>query len=307
MYSRFAIACLFFSILGMQPSAFGQPKPTKVSVGDDVVLHYVERGKGDPAIFVHGVGADLSFWKWQVDAFSEAGYRAIAYSRRYNYPNQNKLRSNHSAVVEAEDLASLIKQLKLPKAHVVGFSYGAHTSLMLALKYPELVRTVTLAEAPIASWLEDLPEPHSKAAKSQWKRLMGKGVEPARKAFADGENEKAIRSMVDAISGEGKYDGLQGFVKKQFQRNVAEIKALVTSDNLYPPVDREQVKRLAVPTLILSGSESVATARFTDPELVRLIPRKMRKRVVLEEATHIMWVEQPVQSREAVLEFIRDK
>ena len=270
-------------------------------------MHYVERGEGEPVIFVHSLGSDLTFWKWQLDAFSQAGYRAIAYSRRYNHPNQNKPEPNHSAVVEADDLAALIKKLKLPKAHVVGFSYGAYTTLMLALEHPELVRTATLAEAPIASWLEDLPGRNSEAGKKQLKRLMSGGVMPARKAFEAGEDENAIRLMLDAIGGEGKYDGLQEFVKKQFLRNVNEMRALVTSDNLYPPVDREKVRQLAVPTLILSGSESVATSRFTDSELLRLIPKKMRKQVVLEGATHIMWVEQPVQSREAVLEFIRGR
>ena len=64
---------------------------------------------------------------------------------------------------------------------------------------------------------------------------------------------------------------------------------------------------LVVPTLSLSGSESWDTAKMTDLELERLIPERSRKRVVSQGAMHIMWLEQPVQYRDAVLEFIREK
>jgi pimeloyl-ACP methyl ester carboxylesterase len=89
-----------------------------------VELHYVERGRGVAVIFVHGSLGDYSTWDAQLGPYAET-YRAIAYSRRYNDPNTNRLRPNHSAVVEAEDLAAFIKALDLGKVHVVGHSYGA--------------------------------------------------------------------------------------------------------------------------------------------------------------------------------------
>lgn len=61
----------------------------KVTV-DGVELHYEERGQGEPVIFVHGSLSDGSYWHDQIAAFAEAGFRAISYSRRYNFPNKNK-------------------------------------------------------------------------------------------------------------------------------------------------------------------------------------------------------------------------
>ena len=87
----------------------------KVSIEEGVSLHYFERGKGDPIIFVHGLTGDLTVWRRQLDGFASNGYRAISYSRRYNYPNRNNLLASekHSAVREADDLAALIRKLNL--------------------------------------------------------------------------------------------------------------------------------------------------------------------------------------------------
>ena len=56
----------------------------------------------------------------------------IAYSRRYNYPNNNAEIPDHSAIVEARDLAALLDALKLERVHIVGYSYGALTALFFA-------------------------------------------------------------------------------------------------------------------------------------------------------------------------------
>ena len=290
-----------------QSVAFCQEVPQKVPIGDGVALHYIERGEGEPIIFIHGLMSDYSFWTRQLEGFARENYRAIAYSRRYNHPNENRRSPNHSAAVEADDLAALIRGLKLKNAHLVGFSYGGYTALILALKHPDLVRTLTVAEPPIAAWLADLPEDQSKAGKAHLEKLMSQGIKPTKAAFEIGDGELAIRTMFDCIGGEGTYERLPKFVKVKCRQNITELKAIVSSNDPYPAVDREQVRRLTVPTLILSGSRSVATAKLTDPELERLLPPRSQKRVVLQGATHIMWVEQPVQCRNAVLEFIRGK
>jgi pimeloyl-ACP methyl ester carboxylesterase len=40
--------------------------------------------------------------------------------------------------------------------HLVGASYGAYTALVLALRRPDLVRSLVLAEPPLIHWLPDL-------------------------------------------------------------------------------------------------------------------------------------------------------
>jgi pimeloyl-ACP methyl ester carboxylesterase len=111
------------------------PDLKMVAVADGVELHYVEKGKGVPVVFVHGGGGAYSQWGYHLGPFAEH-YRPIAYSCRYNYPNTNKVQPNYSLIVAAEDLAGLIKKLALGKVHVVGYSLGGQTALFLALKHP---------------------------------------------------------------------------------------------------------------------------------------------------------------------------
>ena len=131
------------------------------------------------------------------------------------------------------------------------------------------------------------------------------GIEPARGALKSGDPNAAIRAMVDAIGGDGKYDSLPKFVRDKCLRNTSELRAFLASEDRYPAIDREQVRKLQIPTLILSGGKSLATARFTDPELERLIPKQFRRRVIFDDATHILWIEQPVRFRNEVLRHIR--
>ncbi len=269
------------------------PELRKVAVADGVELHCVERGKGDAVIFIHGSLGDYSAWDGQLGAFAEH-YRAMAYSRRYNYPNTNKLRPNHSALVEAEDLASLIKTLHLGKAHVVGHSYGGYTALFLAVKHPELVRTLTLAEPPIVFAGDRVND-----AKEQV-------LLRARTAFERGDPEDAVRTIVNS-SRAGAYDRIPEPFRKRLQRNAPELEALVKSSNMYPRLDRDAVRRIEVPTLVLSGEKSPSSQKLIDAELERLLPEKRRERVVIQGADHGMWLEQPEACRKAVLEFLHRK
>jgi pimeloyl-ACP methyl ester carboxylesterase len=289
---------LAFAALLLRGSALSgrEAKPQelqKVIVADEVELHYVERGKGVPVVFVHGTLGDYSVWDGQLAAFSE-NYRAIAYSRRYNYPNANKPRPKHSAVVEAEDLAAFIQKLNLGKVHVVGHSYGGYAALLLAVKHPEMVRTLSLAEPPVVFAGDRPEEPKLRAAKR------------AAEAFAKGDAEGAVRAVVDSAR-EGAYDSIPEPFRAMLLRNAGELRALVTSDQMYPPLDRDAVRKIAVPTLLLSGEKSIASHKATTEELGRLLPGKTRKHAVIPGADHGMWFQQPEACRDTVLEFLRGK
>ena len=270
-----------------------RPALQKVAIGAGIELHYAERGKGTAVIFVHGSLGDYSVWDGQLGAFAKS-YRAISYSRRYNYPNTNTPRPNHSAVVEAEDLAALIKQLGLGKAHVLGHSYGAYAALFLAVKHPDLVRTLTLAEPPVVFAGERLDEAKERLVKR------------VRAAFEKDHPEDAVRIIVDS-SRKGTYAKIPEPFRARLLRNAGELRALVTSDNMYPALDRDAVRKIAAPTLLLSGEKSPPSQKAIDGELEQLLPASVRRRVIIRGADHSMWFQQPEACRNAVLEFLRSK
>jgi pimeloyl-ACP methyl ester carboxylesterase len=271
----------------------GLPELRRVAVGDGVELHYVERGKGVAVVFIHGTLGDYSVWDGQLGPFAET-YRAMAYSRRYNYPNTNKLRPKHSAIIEAEDLAAFIKKLDVGKVHVVGHSYGAYAALFLAINHPELVRTLTLAEPPVVFAGERVEETKEQLVKR------------ARAAIEKGDPEDAVRTIVNS-SRQGAYDKIPEPFRKLLLRNARELEALVTSENMYPGLDRDAVRKIAVPTLLLSGENSPRSQKLVDEQLERLLPEKGRQRVIIHGADHGMWFQQPEACRKAVVDFLSGK
>ncbi len=117
---KFILALLLFLVLCGQ--AFGQNvQPVKIRAGS-VEFHYIEKGQGEPLILLHGGTGDYRSWDAQIKEFSKT-YRVISYSRRYHYPNKNQfVGNNHSAYVEADDLAAFLRRLKLKKVHLIGVS-----------------------------------------------------------------------------------------------------------------------------------------------------------------------------------------
>jgi pimeloyl-ACP methyl ester carboxylesterase len=270
------------------------PNLKKVTVADGVTLHYVEKGKGVPVVFVHGGGSDYSDWDHLLGAFTEH-YRAIAYSRRYNYPNMNKRQPGYSLVVEADDLAALIKKLDLGKVHVVGHSLGGGTSLFLAVRHPELVRTLTMSDPGIHFKGDELPEAVLAANKK------------ARAAFENGNTEEALETLLEVPSGKKvKIKEFPEVLRTRLMRNAGEFEAMVNGEFL-PEVDREAVKKLSVPTLLVFGEKSPPIFKGTREELMRLLPEKNRKLVIIPGASHgLRWTHAEAY-RQEVLEFLKDK
>ena len=179
--------------------AAAQDATKKVRV-NGVELSYVEQGKGVAVIFVHGGLEDYRAWQPQMEGFSRH-YHAVAYSRRYNYPNPRVTpRADYSAVVDADDLAALIRKLKLAPAHVVGVSHGAYTALLLAARHPALVRSLVLSEAPVLRWLPGLA-----GGPPLYADFMRKVWEPATRGFRETE-EAGVKAAVNGF-GELGYSG----------------------------------------------------------------------------------------------------
>ena len=267
-------------------------------------LHYVVRGKGVAVIFVHGGLEDYRVWQPQMGAFSER-YHAVAYSRRYNYPNSRVVpRANYSAIVDADDLATLIRKLNLGPAHIVGVSYGAYVALFLAARHPELVRSLVLSEPPLMRLLPEL-----EGGKAIVNEFMSKVWEPATRGFLVGP-EAGVKAAVDGF-GELGYSGsdikmtfetLSPMVRDPLIENALEWSALTISQDPFPDLPLSAIAHIKVPTLLLNGQRSLTLHGLVDTQLEKLLP--LRERIIISNATHEMWNEYPEECRRAALVFI---
>jgi pimeloyl-ACP methyl ester carboxylesterase len=108
-------------------------------------LYYEERGDGVPILLIHPAGATASTWGSVAEELAQAG-RVIAYDRRgYNRSGGEPL---HSIPSHTADAAAILDALRAPSAVVVGTSIGATIGIDLALRRPDLVRTVVAHESP---------------------------------------------------------------------------------------------------------------------------------------------------------------
>src|SRR5204863_8758483 len=125
-----ALGCSYeLSVVRTKPSDSTRMQAVRLR---DVTLHYVTVGRGEPVVMVHGGLEDYRVWSAHLAPLA-SHYRALAYSRRYNFPNRNEISStSYSAQVDADDLAMLIERLHLGRVHLVGHSYGGLAALLFS-------------------------------------------------------------------------------------------------------------------------------------------------------------------------------
>ena len=295
MMMRVVLLSLLFLLLCGE--AIGQSaQPTKIRVRG-VELHYIEQGQGEPLILLHGGQGDYRSWEPQMKVLSQQ-YRVISYSRRYHYPNNNPLTAKyHSAYTEADDLAAFIRKLKLGRVHLVGTSIGAFTALVLAVKHPEMVRSLVLAEPPVHQWVRDTPN-----GAAVYSEFMTTIVEPARAAFKAGDDKGAMRIFVDGFSGTPGFDNLPPERVAAVMQNSRFFKANTLSSDAFKNLSKDKVKRLRIPILIVTGENTIRIHKLVNEELARLLPKA--ERVIIPKAGHGSPRENPQAFNEAVFKFL---
>ena len=109
---------------------------------NDIQLHYIEKGEGQPLILLHGNGEDSSYFEHQIAYFCN-NYRVIAIDTRGHGKSP---RGTMPFTIQqfAEDLKDFMEALNIANAIVLGFSDGGNIALEFALKYPERVEKLIL-------------------------------------------------------------------------------------------------------------------------------------------------------------------
>jgi len=277
---------------------------------NDVSLEYSEKGQGGTVLFVHGSASDLRTWDNQVDEFSKY-FRVIAYSRRYHWPNQPiPDDADYSMLQHVDDLHKLLQSLNISRPHLAGHSYGALVCLLLALREPDIVKSLILAEPPaLRLFTSDPPKPREllglffrrpRTALSILKFGM-KGVVPATKAIKNKDIESAIRSFGIATLGQKTFEALSQSRFKQVRANF--FKAEITGSG-FAPLDKQKIRSLNIPVLLVTSQNSPGMFRLLSRRLEELLPNI--EKVLVPSASHIMYEDNPSFFNSAVLSFLND-
>jgi pimeloyl-ACP methyl ester carboxylesterase len=268
----------------------------RVVVNDGIEIHYAEAGEGPPLVFVHGGMGDWQAWAPQWADFT-ARYRCITYSRRFSSPNRNTLSStDHSVRAEARDLELLLDRWNAAPAYVVGTSYGAYTALQMALSAPGKVRALALTEAPVLPFADRIPG--GRQVREAFQRDV---IRPADEAFRAGDIERAIALLTVGINGSGPGEAATAEGRERRMRNAQAMRALALSTEAYPALDEELLRTFTVPTLLLTGEDTMPVHRVTTQALKGLLPRAPLK--VVPGCGHGVHRDNPSAFNRTVLEF----
>src|SRR5438309_260147 len=95
-------------------------------------------------------------WQRQLAAFSDAGYRCIAYDRRQS--GRTDVAPDAPEAIAADDLRALVDALALERFHLIGTAAGGIVALDFALSYPARVRSLVFANSVGSAQIKQEPE-----------------------------------------------------------------------------------------------------------------------------------------------------
>lgn len=253
-------------------------------------IRYLEAGElGAPAIvFLHGIGGGAAALARQLAHFGR-DWRAIAWEMP-GYAGSAPLPLVTMEALAAT-LAGFIETLGLERPVLVGHSLGGMVLQRLLVEAPQIARAVVLAQTSAAfggrdpAWAEafvaerlgplDAGRSLAEMAPAAIAALVGEdadaeGVALARACLA-ATPESTYRDMVLAMPG--------------FDLRAA-------------------LGRIAVPTLVLSGSRDAQAPAAGGARMAALIPGA--RHVVIEGAGHLAYAERPLAFNAAIETFLRD-
>ena len=279
-------------------------------VGDQS-LAYLEQGDGEPVVFVHGSASDLRCWRDQLPAVG-ASYRAIAYSRRFARPNPDiESGADDQMLPHVDDLARFLAATGAAPAHLVGHSWGGFVCLLAAIRHPELVRSLVLEEPPVLSLFVSTPPRPRELLRVLARRpktglailRFGVGtIAPAERAFRRGDDERAMEIFGTGVLGREAFARVPRERRQQMRENAAALRAALLGAG-FPPLDPDDVRRVAAPALLLTGQCSPGVLRRLTDRLGELLPDA--ERVEIAGASHRLHEEQPQAVARVILDFLQ--
>jgi pimeloyl-ACP methyl ester carboxylesterase len=261
----------------------------EILASDGVEIFYDRWGRRDgaPLLLIMGLGADSRAWALQRMAFGRR-HRCFALDNR-GVGRSGKPPGPYSLEQMVRDAIAVLDAEGIDRAHILGASMGGVIAQIIAVMYPERVRSLVLA--------------CTACRHHEWRREL-------LQEWADAVQERGMGALGE--------DGLRWLVGPRLRRRfgtwlnilarivlqsppepfVAQVHAILeATDEL-----RFELRNVEAPTLVVTGSQDALTPIGDAEELAELIPHA--RLVELRGAAHGLMVEAPNAFNDAVLAFL---
>ncbi|MFI6442038.1 alpha/beta fold hydrolase [Streptomyces sp. NPDC050759] len=268
-----------------------QHRTTYLTVGDGTRIFYRDRPSpstsprpGPPVLLLHGLAGHLGEWDDLAGRLEASGHRVVSYDAR-GHGESTRRPASVSRAAHVEDAVTLLRELDLAPAIIVGQSLGGLTAMLLAADHPGLVHSLVLVEAgpagrspelpgEIAGWLDSWPLPFASLAEAT--AFLG------HEAWARGLEERA--------------DGLRPrFDRDTLVRTMTELSA----EGYWP-----QWSRIRCPTLLVRG----ASGTMKPAEAAEMLARRPDTRTaVVPGAAHDVHLDRPEPLHREIEKFLAER
>ena len=286
---------LFVSLLLLGTRAGAQERVEPVAKDATVFgykLHYLEAGRGEPIILLHGTGGEGARWMPTIQGLAAANFRPIAIDQIGFGQSDKPLTIYHSGVF-AGFLSQFMKTIGVPKATVIGQSMGAGVALYLTVHHPEMVERLVLVDG---GGYRSAAE--SQAAAPNWHNRQ----------IANAGTLEESREYLEKLY----YD--HSFVTDKLveQNLILRLRSAYTAESMQTANDRglggvteDEVRAIKAPTLLVWGLNDPLSSVANADKLNGAI--KNSRKVLFEKAGHYPFLEHADKFNQVVLEFLKSQ
>jgi 3-oxoadipate enol-lactonase len=254
---------------------------------NSIEVNYEVHGKeGAPwLVLSHSLACSVRMWDPQIAALQDR-YRILAYDTR-GHGGTEAPKGEYSLELLADDLFSLLRELKIKTPHFCGLSMGGMIGQTFALKYPGVFRSLTLADTTSRYPAEAWPQWQERIRTAEAKGMAPLAqptlerwfTEPFRKSNAAAV--EAVRKLILATPVAGYVGCCYAIPKIDLTARLKEIKC---------------------PLLVIVGEQDPGTPPAMAREIHDNAPGS--KLAVLPQAAHLANLEQPERFTRALAEFL---
>ena len=286
-------SAFFTAFMALLPATAGaQQSPQPVAKDATVFsykLHYLEAGRGEPVILLHGTGGEGARWMPTIQGLA-GSFRVIA-PDQIGFGQSDKPLTIYHTGVFAGFLAQFMKTIGVAKATIMGQSMGAGVALYMAVHHPEMVERLVLVDGGGYRSASDPPP-----AAPNWHN---------RQIANAGTLEESREYMEKLI-----YD--HSFVTDELVEHNLELRlrSAFTIESMQTANERglggvteAQVSGIKVPTLLVWGANDPLSSPANADKLNGAI--KNSRKVVFDKAGHYPFLEHADKFNQLVLEFLK--
>ncbi|HWI61073.1 MAG TPA: alpha/beta fold hydrolase [Symbiobacteriaceae bacterium] len=251
-------------------------------------IHYQWQGKEDGPVLVliNGLLTDLSSWAGHLAAYTDK-FRVLTYDCRGQGQSDKPEAGPYRPEEHAQDLKELLDSLGLERVALLGVSNGACVALQFAVRWPERVTALVLANGYARA------DTAIQVKLNSWLAGMAAGGGPLRFDISS-------PWIWGASFLNRNFEALKPFREKGSALPVYAVRNLIAGGMEHDVLDL--CPNITCPTLLLTGDEDVLTPLSYSHEIQRRIPGSQI--VMLREAGHCMFLEQPAQFTKAAADFL---